>query len=405
MTDDGEATVDDQQAQRVLDQIDEGETIQLLQALVRDAASVNPPGDVRESIRICQSKLAAEGFATETIGDLDIMPNLIATLRRGDGPTLLFNAHVDVVPTGDVNAWTHPPFAAEIANGRVYGRGAGDDKASVTAQVMGAIALARSGVDFGGTLIVNVVADEETGGRHGALYVVQNIKTRPDYVIVGEQTLSQVAIGERGFASTQVTTRGRAAHGALPWEGANAIEAMAEVIVALRREMWPVLEGRVNPYFHHSSASINMISGGIKQNVVPDQCSIYIDRRIIPGEDPAAVVQEIREVAERAIAGIEGVSVEVEGLGLTAASMSDPESPAVRAMLAANERLGLSTELTGFSMGTDGRHFSAAGIPTIIYGPGDPKLAHIPDEWVGVDEVLQAARAYALTALGVLTGD
>lgn len=402
--DDVEAKVDDQQARRVLDQIDEDETIRLLQALVRDEASVNPPGDVRESIRICQEKLAAEGFETETIGDLEIMPNLIATLRRGEGPTLLFNAHVDVVPTGEVSAWSHPPFAAEVVDGRVYGRGAGDDKASVTAQVIGAIALARSGVEFRGTLIVNVVADEETGGRHGALYVVQNIATRPDYVIVGEQTLSRVAIGERGFASTQVTTRGRAAHGALPWEGANAIEAMAEVIVALRREMWPVLEERVNPYFHHSSASINMISGGIKQNVVPDQCSIYIDRRIIPGEDPAEVVQEIRAIAERAIAGIEGVSVEVEGLGLTAASMSDPGSPAVRAMLAANERLGLSTELTGFSMGTDGRHFSAAGIPTIICGPGDPKLAHIPDEWVGVDEVVQAARAYALTALGVLTG-
>ncbi|HCG29428.1 MAG TPA: peptide hydrolase, partial [Chloroflexi bacterium] len=194
-----------------------------------------------------QAKLAAEGFETEIIGDLEIMPNLIATLRRGNGPTLLFNAHVDVVPTGDVGAWSYPPFAAEVAGGRVYGRGAGDDKASVTAQVMGAIALARSGVEFGGTLIVNVVADEETGGKHGALYVVENIATRPDYVIVGEQTLSMVAIGERGFASTRVITRGRAAHGALPWEGANAIEAMAEVIVALRRELWPALEGRLNP--------------------------------------------------------------------------------------------------------------------------------------------------------------
>jgi len=394
--------VDDQQVQRVLAEIDESETIHLLQALVRDEASVNPPGDVRESVRICQAKLAAEGFETEIIGDLEIMPNLIATLRRGNGPTLLFNAHVDVVPTGDVGAWSYPPFAAEVAGGRVYGRGAGDDKASVTAQVMGAIALARSGVEFGGTLIVNVVADEETGGKHGALYVVENIATRPDYVIVGEQTLSMVAIGERGFASTRVITHGRAAHGALPWEGANAIEAMAEVIVALRRELWPALEGRLNPYFHHSSASINMISGGVKENVVPDFCSIYIDRRIIPGENPVENVGEIRAIAERAIAGIDGVSVEVEGLGLGAASMSDPESLAVRAMLAANERLGLSTELTGFSMGTDGRHFAAAGIPTIIYGPGDPKLAHIPDEWVGVEEVIQAARAYALTALQVL---
>lgn len=386
----------------VLSRIDRDETIAFLQSIVRDEASVNPPGDVRESVRLASEKLAAEGFEVETIGDLEIVPNLIATLRRGDGPTLLFNAHVDVVPTGEVSAWSHPPFAAEIADGRVYGRGAGDDKASVTAQVMGAIAFVRSGVPFNGTLIVNVVGDEETGGRHGAKFVAENISTRPDYAIVGEQTMNRVAVGERGFASTEVVVHGRAAHGALPREGANAIEAMAEVVVALRRELWPALEERTHPYFNHSSASINMIQGGIKQNVVPDRCSIYIDRRIIPGENPDDNVREIREIAERAIAGVPGTTVEVRGLGLTPATMSEPESPVVRAMLAANERLGLSTQLTGFSMGTDGRHFAAVGIPTIIYGPGDPALAHIPDEWVGIDEVMEATRAYALAALELL---
>jgi succinyl-diaminopimelate desuccinylase len=389
-------------ARKVLDRIDEQETVALLQALVRDEASVNPPGDVRESIRICREKLEAEGFETEIIGDIDIMPNLIARLRRGDGPTLLFNAHVDVVPTGSLDAWSHPPFAAEVENGRVYGRGAGDDKASVTAQVMGAIALARSRVPWHGTLIVNVVADEETGGVHGAKYVAEHISTRPDFVIVGEQTMNRVCVGEKGFASTEVIVHGRAAHGALPWEGANAIEAMAEVIVALRSELWPRLEARTHEYFHHSSASINMIDGGVKSNVVPDRCRIYIDRRIIPGEMPDDDVQEIREIAEKAVTGFPGVTVEVRGIGLGQASMSDPDSTIVRAMLTANETLGLDTNLTGFSMGTDGRHFAAAGIPTIIYGPGDPALAHIPDEWVGVDETLDATRAYALVALEML---
>jgi succinyl-diaminopimelate desuccinylase len=324
-------------------------------------------------------------------------------LRRGNGPTVLFNAHVDVVPTGVVEAWSHPPFAAEIADGRVYGRGAGDDKASVTAQVMGAIALARSGVELNGTLIVNVVGDEETGGRHGAQLVARNIGTRPDYVIVGEQTMNRVCVGEKGFASTRVVVHGRAAHGALPWEGANAIEAMAEVIVALRRELWPKLAERAHPYFHPSSASINMIEGGIKQNVVPDRCEIYIDRRIIPGENPDENVAEVREIAERAVAELPGVTVEVSGVGMGQASMSAPDSPVVQAMLAANRSLGLNTDLTGFSMGTDGRHFAAVGIPTIIYGPGDPALAHIPDEWVGVDEVIEATRAYALAGLNLLS--
>jgi len=389
-------------AGQVLGAVNQDEAVTLLQALVRDSASVNPPGDVRESIRICQEKLVAEGFETELIGDTEIIPNLVATLRRGDGPTLLFNAHVDVVPTGTVEAWSHAPFAAEIADGRVYGRGAGDDKASVTAQVMGAIAFVRSGVPFNGTLIVNVVGDEETGGRHGAKFVAENISTRPDFVIVGEQTFNRVAVGEKGFAGTNVIVHGKAAHGALPWEGANAIEGMAAVIMALRNDLWPKLEERTHPYFHHSSASINMIEGGVKQNVVADRCSIYIDRRIIPGEDPQAGVQEILEVAERAVVDLPGIRVEVVPANPAPATMSDPDSPVVQAMLAANTHLGLNTELTGFSMGTDGRHFAAIGIPTIIYGPGNPALAHIPDEWVGIDEVMQATKAYALVALEML---
>jgi succinyl-diaminopimelate desuccinylase len=387
----------------VLAGIDEAETIGLLQSLVRDP-SVNPPGDVRASIAICAERLRAEGFDIEVDGDIDIMPNLIARRSFGTGPTLLYNAHVDVVPTGDESAWRFPPFDATISDGRVYGRGAGDDKASVTAQVMGAIALARSGVGLHGTLIVNVVADEETGGDHGAKWTVDNLAVLPDYAIVGEQTMNHVSVGEKGFASTEVIVRGRAAHGALPWEGANAIEGMALVIAALRTELWPRLEQRTHQYFHHSSASVNMIDGGIKQNVVPDRCSIYIDRRTIPGESPEAGVAEILEIAERAIAAIPGLSVTAEGRGLGAASMSDPNSPLVQAMVSANRQLGLGTDLTGFSMATDGRHFSAAGVPTIIYGPGDPALAHVPDEWVGVDEVMDATRAYALVGLALLGG-
>ncbi|MGH9174543.1 MAG: M20/M25/M40 family metallo-hydrolase, partial [Vicinamibacterales bacterium] len=129
---------------------------------------------------------------------------------------------------------------------------------------------------------------------------------------------------------------------------------------------------------------------------------IYIDRRIIPGEDPLDCVREIQAVAEQAVAGLPGIRVEVTPANPAPATMSDPDSPVVQAMLSANRYLGLNTDLTGFSMGTDGRHFAALGIPTIIYGPGDPSLAHIPDEWVGIDEVVAATKAYALAALEML---
>ncbi len=395
--------LDPESAQRVLDQINEEEVIAFLRQLVQ-IPSVNPPGDVREAIQVCADKLKSEGFDVSFVTEEEPKPNMVAELKRGDGPTLLFNAHLDVVPTGQESAWSHPPFAADVAEGKVYGRGAGDDKASVTAQVMGAIALARSGVAINGKLIVNEVADEEIGGALGAQLIAKSESIKPDFVIVGEQTMNRICIGEKGGAGTRVTVFGRAAHGALPWEGVNAIEGMARVITALQSELWPVLEQRTHPYFHHSSATISIIDGGVKSNVVPDQCSIYVDRRIIPGEKPEDVVSEIREVAERAVKNVPGMRVEVDfaNFGGREAILNQPDSEIVQGMLRANEHLGFDTKLTGFSMGTDGRHFAERGVPTIIYGPGDPALAHQPDEWVGVDEVMDATRAYALAALSFL---
>ena len=391
----------DDDARAVLAAIDPEETIAFLRELVR-APSVNPPGDVSEAAAVCERPLVAAGFNVRSLEHAPGKPNVVAEWGAGDGPLLCFNAHLDVVPTGDEQAWSHPPFAAEIANDRVYGRGAGDDKASVTAQVMGAIALARSGVPLRGQLVVTEVADEETSGA-GALHLIAAAGLRPDGVIVGEQTLNRVAVGEKGSAGVDIVVTGRTAHGALPWEGANAIEGMARVIVALGHELQPRLAQRTHQYFLPSSASVNMISGGVKSNVVPDRCAIFIDRRLIPGEDPTETTAEIRAIAEEAVSGISGIAVEVTPISEnTRATMSDPHGGLARAMLAANGYLGLSTELTGFSMASDGRHFAAAGIPTLIYGPGDPRLAHVPDEWVGIDEVLEATRAYALAALAIL---
>lgn len=390
----------EEEARAVLAAIDPEETINFLRELVR-VPSVNPPGDVAAAA-ICERSLSTAGFSVHTSSHAEHKPNVVAEWGTVDGPVLCFNAHLDVVPIGDERAWPHPPFGAEIDGGRVYGRGAGDDKASVTAQVMGAIALARSGVPLRGRLIVAEVADEETSGA-GALHVIDSTGFRPDGVIVGEQTLNRVAIGEKGNAGVEIVVTGRTAHGALPWEGINAITGMARVILALEEQLLPRLRQRTHPYFAPSSASANLIQGGVKANVVPDRCALYIDRRLIPGEDPAAAIAEMRVVAEEAIAAQPGIAVEVNpGYDPIAATMSDPNGVLTRAMLEANHFLGLSTELTGFNMGTDGRYFAAAGYPTIIYGPGDPRLAHVPDEWVGIDEVLEATRAYALAALSIL---
>ena len=389
-------------AARVLAAIDPAATIGFLQALIR-CPSVNPPGDTRAPIALCAEMLEQAGFTTVVAGPTPEQRNVAATLRgTGGGPRLLFNAHVDVVPTGDEARWRFGPFAAEIEGGRVYGRGAGDDKASVTAQVMAGVALARSGVPLAGDLIVTAVADEETGGRLGAGYLVTAGIVEADYVIVGEQTRGQLCIGERGAVALGLVVSGVTGHGAAPWEGVNAIEGMGRVIAALHRELWPRLAARRHPLLNQSTGTISMIAGGIKVNVIPDRCEIHIDRRILPEETPESVTAEIQAIAEAALADTPGFQVSQYVKLSRPALLTTPDSPVAQAVLAANRYLGEEPAIGGFFAGTDAKHFAPRGWPTVIMGPGDPRTAHAPDEWVGIDEVLAATRRYALAALALL---
>lgn len=386
----------------VLAAIVEDEVTAFLQDLIR-VPSVNPPGDVREAVRLCGDKLAAAGFETKTVGATAAQVNAIGTLRGLEsGPKLLFNAHVDVVPIGEEAAWMHPPFGAEIADGRVYGRGAGDDKASVAAQVMAGVALARSGVPLDGALIVTAVADEETSGQLGAGYIVREGHVDADFVIVGEQTRNRICVAERGAVGVQLIVYGAAGHAAAPWEGANAIEGMGRVLAALREELLPVLEQRTHRYLPQSTMTISMINGGVKTNVIPDRCEIYIDRRILPGETAESVTAEIQALAARAVAPVAGLWIEAETKMSRLARESDPESLVGRALREATRFLGNEPVLTGFFAGTDAKYFAPMGWPTMVVGPGQSSTAHTPDEWVGIDEVLEATRLYALTALALL---
>src|SRR5690606_23793571 len=168
---------------------------------------------------------------------------------------------------------------------------------------------------------------------------------------------------------------------------------------------WPKLTARRHPLFDPpSTATISLIDGGVKSNVVPDRCTFHIDRRILPGETSEGAAEEIKAIAERVVGQFPGMRVEVQGRTGGRATLMDVESPIVKAMSAANAALGIDPEPIGYNMATDGRHFAAAGIPTIIYGPGDPALAHVPNEWVGIDEVMEATRAYALCAVEVFGG-
>lgn len=390
--------------QEVLAHIDEEETVEFLRELIR-TPSPAPPGDCRAVARVCAEKLRAAGLAVQVLAVDEALPSVIGTLvGASPAPVLALHAHIDTVPVEDPSRWDHDPFGAELVDGIIYGRGAGDDKASAAAQIMAAKAIAQAGVRLSGTLQVCAAADEEQGGVRGTKWLRDEGYLRPDFLIVGEQTNNHVAVAERSMARFEITVRGVAAHGAMPWEGVNAIVKMARLICHIEDTLGRRLEARVHPFLPHSSMNIGTIEGGLKPNMVPEVCRITIDRRLLPDESPSTAKAEIHDVFDRFAAAVEEIDFDVRLFAQSwPAVNTDPRSELVQIMQGAIvDQVGAERPITGYNQGSDSRYFATAGIPVVIFGPSDPAVGHAPNEHVAVSALLEATRIYALTALRLL---
>ncbi|MFW5942488.1 MAG: M20 family metallopeptidase [Chloroflexota bacterium] len=391
---------------RVLDCIDPAEVALFLQGLVR-IKSTYPPGDCVEAARYCAALFEREGIVHEVVADLPERPSVLATLAgRQKRPQLALNAHIDTVPIEDPGAWEHDPFGGEIVDGVLYGRGAGDDKSSVTAQVMAAVALKRAGVQLEGTLVVNPVADEESLGEHGAQWLRESGRLRPDMLIVGEQTDNAVAVAERSINWIELVVHGEAAHGAMPWNGLNAIVQMAGIIQFLEREYAPLLAERTHPYLPPSTMNLGTIQGGLKTNMVPEVCRLTLDRRVPPGETIESIVNELDDLLQRYTREVTPVDYELNVLYSSGQPMeTDERDPLVATMQQAlTDVTGERRGLIGYNQGSDGRFFAGDGIPVVIFGPSHPDVGHSANEHVRLEQVVEAVQVYALTALRVLGG-
>lgn len=390
--------------QRVLDQIIDEEVISFLQGLVR-IHSTYPPGDCVEAAHFCADKFKRAGIQNKLVASLPERPSVLATIPgKREHPQLAFNAHIDTVPIEAPDAWNYDPFGAEIVDGTLYGRGAGDDKSSVTAQVMAAVAIHRAGVQLEGTLIVNPVADEEAVGVHGSKWLHDTGQLKPDMIIIGEQTNNEVAIAERSINWVEIVIHGEAAHGAMPWNGVNAIIKMAGVIKFLEREYLPQLAQRTHPYLPPSTMNLGTIQGGIKTNMVPELSRITLDRRVLPGETIETITTELIELLERYAHKVEPINYEITVLYSSGLPVdTSPDDPLVGTMQSAvSDVSGEERPITGYNQGSDGRFFATDGIPVLIFGPSHPDVGHSANEHVPIAQVVEATKIYALTALRAL---
>src|SRR4051794_19541320 len=381
----------------------EDELVALLQRMIR-LPTINPPGEGYAAfVADLRGVLDAYGYATELhhapadlapLGEGLPRPNLLARLRGG-GPLVHLNGHYDVVPVG--NDWTRDPFGGELADGRIYGRGAADMKSGLAAQVVAVEALRRAG--FAPNVAQSFVPDEETVGvrNAGMGFLVEQGLLEGDAVIITEPFGPDgVGIGHKGAIWGEITIFGKQAHGSAPQLGVNAVEAMARYLTHLDTELRPQLETRVTDYGvtpdnPRSTLSFDTIRGGHATNIVPDRCTVTFNRRLIPGED-------LEQARRELLAPLEGVRFEYHELYSTEPTLVSEEEPVVAAAKRAVTRLGLTPRVL-ISAGSDDQRFVVhnAGITnSLVYGPGQTGLSHIADEYIEVEDLVLGTKGLAL---------
>jgi succinyl-diaminopimelate desuccinylase len=403
-------------------------------ALARDLIqfpTVNPPGEAyRPCAEYLGERLKKRGFEVTYVraegapGDSDVFPRINVVCRRqcsGPGPCVHFNGHLDVVQTGA--GWTVDPFQGLVRDGKLYGRGACDMKGGLAAAVVAVEALIDSGLELPGALEISGTVDEESGGYGGVAYLAERgwfSKPRVDHVIIPEPlNVDRVCIGHRGVWWAEIETLGRIAHGSMPFLGDSAIRHMSALLEKFEHELYPALAARhsdmpvVPEGARQSTMNINSVHGGQGESYeglpapcVADSCRIVIDRRFLIEETLAQVQGEVRTLLEGLSLTRPGFRYRMRELFHVEPVMTDPNGPVARATAQAIlSVLGRDARIV-CSPGTyDQKHVDRIGRlkDCIAYGPGILDLAHQPDEWVGIDDMVASAKVMALSAIHLLT--
>ena len=390
------------------------EEVRFLQQLVR-VPTDTPPGDNAPHAEKTAALLQSFGFDVERhavpaaeVRDygMQSITNLIVRRRYGEGKTIALNAHGDVVPPGE--GWTHPPYGAEIVDGKVYGRATAVSKSDFASYTFAVRALESLGTPLKGAVELHFTYDEEFGGEMGPGWLLRNKLTAPDYLIAAGFSY-QVITAHNGCLQMEVTVHGKMAHAAIPDSGVDALQGATAILNALyaQNKRYALVSSKV-PGINHPYLNVGRIEGGTNTNVVPGKVVLKLDRRMIPEEDPVAVEADIRRVIADAVNGTAGIRVEIKRLLLAHAWQPDPRSaPLVAALRRHGEAVfGEVIPTAGTPLYTDVRLYAAAGTAAAIYGAGPRTVlesnAKRADENLSLEDLRRATKVVARTLLELL---
>lgn len=406
--------------------------IALTQDLLR-IPTLNPPGEnYRDICEYLDRRLQTSGFAIELIraygtpGDSDKYPRWNVVARREGarpGECVHFNSHIDVVDVGQ--GWTREPFGGELVDGKIYGRGACDMKGGLAASIVAAEAFLAACPEFSGALEISGTADEESGGYGGVAYLAQMgyfDPSRVHHVIIPEPlNKDRICLGHRGVWWAEIETHGEIAHGSMPFLGDCAVRHMGAVIDEMEETLFPALAQKrtdmpvVPEGARQSTLNINSIHGGQAEGAedftglpspcVPDSCRMVIDRRFLLEEDIDDVQAEVIDVLKTVGQRREKFRYDVRELHRVLPTMTERDAPVVQTVARAiQETMGTEPQYV-VSPGTyDQKHIDRIGKlkNCIAYGPGILDLAHKPDEYVGVDDMLDSAKVMGRSLIELL---
>ena len=406
--------------------------IGLTSALIR-FPTVNPPGaGYRELCDFLAERLARRGFEVEllraegALGDSDRYPRWNLVARRGGahaGDCLHFNSHSDVVAPGQ--GWTLDPFAGTVRDGRVYGRGACDMKGGLAASIVAAETFVDLFPRFAGAIELSATCDEESGGFGGVAWLAERGRfdpSRVQHVIIPEPlNKERICLGHRGVWWAEIETRGRIAHGSMPFLGDCAVRHMAAVIERMERDLWPALAGRrtampvVPDGARASTLNVNALHGGETEEHdglpapnVPHSCRMTIDRRFIVEESIDDVRSEVIGLLDGLRGERPGFDYAVREIMRVLPTMTDADAPVVRALeRGIGDVLGRTARHVASPGTYDQKHFARLGHlqDCVAYGPGILELAHQPDEFVVIDDMVASAQVMARAVDALLSAD